>query len=64
MEGDTVREVLGYMQYDSASMTRAIRRECEGSVHRGSMTARESREMVSAFEAGLEGYTYLETDPG
>ena len=64
VEGDTVREVLGYMQYDSASMTRAIRRECEGSVHRGSMTARESREMVSAFEAGLEGYTYLETDPG
>ncbi len=60
VEGDTVREVLGYMQYDATALTRAIRRECERSVHRGSMTARESRGMVEAFEAGLEGYTYLE----
>ena len=63
VEGDTVREVLAYMQYDPTLLARAIRRECEGSVHRGSMTARESREMVLAFETGLAGYTYLEPDP-
>ena len=60
VEGDTVREVLGYMQYDATALTRSIRMECELSVHRGSMTTRESREMVGAFEAGLDGYTYLE----
>ena len=60
VEGDTVREVLGYMQYDATALTRSIRMECERSVHRGSMTARESREMVGAFKAGLDGYTYLE----
>ncbi|MDA1025725.1 MAG: biosynthetic arginine decarboxylase [Planctomycetota bacterium] len=62
IEGDTVREVLAYMQYDSAALTRAIRGECERSVHRGKMTARESREMVQAYENGLSGYTYLEGD--
>ena len=62
VEGDTVREVLGYMQYDSTALTRAIRKECERSVHRGSITPRECREMVSAFETGLAGYTYLEPD--
>ena len=57
-----MREVLAYMQYDSAALTRAIRGECERSVHRGKMTARESREMVQAYENGLSGYTYLEGD--
>jgi|GEM_PF-3163091 len=58
--GDTVREVLAYIQYDSSMLTRAIRGECERSVHLGKMTACESREMVQAYENGLSGYTYLE----
>ena len=60
VEGDTVREVLGYMQYDASELTRILRGECERNVRRGTMTARESRDMVGAFEAGLQGYTYLE----
>ena len=32
VEGDTVSEVLGYMQYDPASLARSLRSECERSV--------------------------------
>jgi arginine decarboxylase len=60
VEGDTVREVLGYLQYDSRELYRGIRKECERSVRAGKMTAAESRELLAAYDRGLTGYTYLE----
>ena len=60
IEGDTVSEVLGYMQYDAAGLSRRLRAECEGSVKAGAMTVAESRGLLRAYEAGLAGYTYLE----
>ncbi len=60
IEGDTVSEVLGYMQYDPASLARRLRAECESSVKSGSMTVAESRGLLRAYESGLAGYTYLE----
>jgi arginine decarboxylase len=60
VEGDTVSEVLGYLQYDSRELYRNIRRDCERSVRAGDMTAAESRELLAAYERGLNGYTYLE----
>jgi arginine decarboxylase len=60
IEGDTVSEVLGYMQYDPASLARRLRAECEGSVKSGSMSVAESRSLLRAYESGLAGYTYLE----
>ena len=62
VEGDSVSEVLGYMQYDPGSLTRGIRYECEKSVRDGRMTVAESRSLVAAYESGLSGYTYLERD--
>ena len=62
VEGDSVKEVLGYMQYDPASLSRMIRSECEGSVRDGRLTVAESRSLMNAYESGLAGYTYLETD--
>jgi arginine decarboxylase len=60
VEGDTVSEVLGYLQYDSRELYRNIRRDCERSVRAGEMTAAESRELLAAYDRGLTGYTYLE----
>ena len=60
VEGDTVGEVLGYLQYDPRELYRNIRRDCERSVRAGRMTAVESRELLSAYDRGLTGYTYLE----
>jgi len=60
VEGDTVREVLGYVQYDADAMRRSMRRETEHAVRAGEMTVAQSRSLLRFYEQGLEGYTYLE----
>jgi arginine decarboxylase len=60
VEGDTVGEVLSYLQYDPRELYRAIRRDCERSVRARRMTAADSRTLLAAYDAGLTGYTYLE----
>jgi len=60
VEGDTVGEVLGYLQYDSRGLFQAIRRDCERSVRAKRLTAAESRALLAAYDSGLTGYTYLE----
>ncbi len=60
VEGDSVREVLGYLQYDPRELYRNIRKDCERCVRAGNMTAAESRELLAAYDRGLTGYTYLE----
>lgn len=60
VEGDTVREVLSYVQYDVEKLHQQFRRECEHAVRTKKFTAADSRTLVRAFESGLAGYTYLE----
>jgi arginine decarboxylase len=60
VEGDTVSEVLSYLQYDPRELYRSIRDDCERSVRDGKMTPAESRELLAAYDRGLNGYTYLE----
>ena len=64
VEGDSVSEVLGYMQYEPASLARRLRAECEDSVREGRMTVSESRNLLRAYDSGLAGYTYLERVSG
>ncbi|MFK7760257.1 MAG: biosynthetic arginine decarboxylase [Phycisphaerales bacterium] len=60
--GDSVRQVLSYVQYDSKNLTKAIQRECETGVRKGSLSVSESRTMQSFYASGLDGYTYLDPD--
>ncbi len=60
VEGDTVKEVLEYVQYDVAQLRRSMRREIERAVTAGKLQAREGRSLMSFYNSGLEGYTYLE----
>ncbi|MBZ0171727.1 MAG: biosynthetic arginine decarboxylase, partial [Phycisphaerales bacterium] len=60
VEGDTVREVLGYVQFDVDGLRRSMRRETERAVRNGAMSVPESRSLLRFYEQGLEGYTYLE----
>ncbi|MCL4221408.1 MAG: biosynthetic arginine decarboxylase [Phycisphaerales bacterium] len=60
IEGDTVREVLGYLQFDPGDLKRAMRRDVERAVKENRMSVKESRALLSFYENGLEGYTYLE----
>ncbi|MCB9760157.1 MAG: biosynthetic arginine decarboxylase [Alphaproteobacteria bacterium] len=62
LEGDTVTEVLTYMEYDRAELIRRIRRSAEEALRAGQLTLKQSRLLVKSFQQGLEGYTYLERE--
>ena len=63
VEGDTVSEVLGYVQFDSAQMRRTVRRKLEQAVREGTLTVSESLRFRQFYERSLDGYTYLESKP-
>ncbi len=60
IEGDTVTDVLKYVQYGKADLVRYVRRATERALKEGRMTMEEAAKMITAYQAGLEGYTYLE----
>ncbi len=60
IEGDTVTDVLKYVQFSKADLVRAVRRATELALKEGRMTMEEAARMVNAYQSGLEGYTYLE----
>ena len=62
VEGDTIGEVLSYMQYDPRALSGRLRNECEASVREGRLTVQQSREFLRAYDTGLGDYTYLERD--
>jgi arginine decarboxylase len=60
IEGDTVEEVLQYVQYDIADMKRAMRLDVEAACRQGRLTLGEGKSLLKYYDDGLEGYTYLE----
>jgi arginine decarboxylase len=58
--GDTIREVLEYVQYEPDRLAARLRRDCEHAVRRQVITTAESRVLMRFYEDGLRGYTYLE----
>ena len=60
IEGDTVREVLQYVQYDAAELLRSMRKVVERALKEKKIDLDESRVLLKFYESGLEGYTYLE----
>jgi arginine decarboxylase len=60
IKGDTVREVLAYVQYSAEELTARLRKDVEKAVRTGRISLTESRQMLRFYETGLDGYTYLE----
>ena len=60
IRGDTVREVLQYVQYSSDELSSMMRRDVERAVKAGRISLDESRQLLRFYDSGLEGYTYLE----
>ena len=60
IKGDTVTEVLNYVQYSAEKLTDRIRKDVERAVRQGRISVTESRQFLRFYESGLEGYTYLE----
>lgn len=60
VKGDTVREVLAYVQFSADELLAAMRKDVERAVRGGKLSLDESRQFLRFYESGLEGYTYLE----
>jgi arginine decarboxylase len=60
IEGDTVSDVLRYVQYTKGDLVKLVRRAAERAMKDGRMTVESARMLVDAYQQGMEGYTYLE----
>ncbi|HSF99810.1 MAG TPA: biosynthetic arginine decarboxylase [Vicinamibacterales bacterium] len=63
IKGDTVREVLDYVEFDAEALVEKLRDSVEAAVREGLMDLEQSGRLLRFYEDGLRGYTYLE-DPG
>ncbi len=59
VEGDTVTEVLGYVQYDRPDLMRRVRAAAETAMRTGKLRVEESALLLRRYEEGLAGTTYL-----
>lgn len=58
--GDTVTEVLSYVQYGRPELVDSVRQASEESIQKGTITKQEAKLLIRHYEDGLSGYTYLE----
>jgi arginine decarboxylase len=59
-QGDTITEVLQYVDYSPAVLVNKLRDNIEAALKRGTMTLEESKQLMQRFQDGLKSYTYLE----
>ena len=59
VHGDTVTEVLNYVQFHATDLLAAFRRKVSNAKE---LTRQEANSFIADYVAGLEGYTYLEGD--
>src|SRR5579871_2427036 len=60
IRGDTVREVLDYVQFSAKTLLEEFRRDVETALREGRIGYEESGRLLRFYEEGLNGYTYLE----
>jgi arginine decarboxylase len=58
--GDTIQEVLHYVQFSTEDLLDRLRRAAERAVRRKHLTFHESAELLRRCENGLKGYTYIQ----
>jgi len=59
VEGDSVAEVLSYVQYNKEDLVSRVRRAVEVAVREKRLSIPESGRFMKRYEEALEGYTYL-----
>jgi arginine decarboxylase len=59
-DGETVEEVLDYVQYNPKKLVRQLEIWVTKSVKQGRISLEEGKEFLSNYRSGLYGYTYLE----
>jgi arginine decarboxylase len=59
VRGDTIRDVLGYVEYDAEDLLENIRNQSELALQEGKITLAESQLLLKNYENSLGSYTYL-----
>jgi arginine decarboxylase len=62
VEGDSITEVLSYVQYSKDDLVARVRRAVEAALRDKRLTMAESGRLMKRYEEGLEGYTYLSSE--
>jgi len=62
VQGDTVADVLSYVEYNPKDLLRLFRDKAEKAVSQGILAPKDRKSVVSAYEDGLSGYTYFESE--
>ncbi len=60
IKGDTVREVLDYVEFDAEMLLGKLRTDVETAVRNGRIGYEGAGQLLRFYEDGLHGYTYLE----
>ncbi|SHN50809.1 biosynthetic arginine decarboxylase [Desulfovibrio litoralis] len=60
IHGDSVSDILSYVEYDPRRIMEDLRALAEESVRAGRITPSDRYNILQAFEAGIRGYTYFE----
>lgn len=60
--GDSIADVLSYVEYDPKSMIEKFRKRAEQAVQNGQISASRRKQMMKAFLESINGYTYFEKE--
>ncbi len=63
IKGDTVREVLDYVEFEPSDLTTRLQTAVETAVRENRLSHQEAGRFLKFYEDSLNGYTYLE-EPG
>ncbi len=59
VKGDTMSEVVSYVQHDAEDMVERIRQRCEKALEENHITIAQSQRLLQTYEQSLSRYTYL-----
>ena len=62
IDGETVAEVLDYVQFSAKKLVRNVEAWVTASMKAGKISPDEGRDFLSTYRSGLYGYTYLERE--
>jgi arginine decarboxylase len=62
LEGDTVADVLEYVEYDPKELVRIFRERAEKAVKRQRISGAERKAIMALYQEGIRGYTYHEPE--
>ena len=60
IHGDSIADVLSYVEYDPTALFQQFRQTAEQAVRDNIISIADRQEMLAAYTEGLRGYTYFE----